>query len=94
MVASLAASVLCVVTARRTVRVERAWRLAMAIGMLGLFVGTDAVSTIDKVVSPIPSGSPSVADIGLFSLPIAALFAIVVLRPRTGRPTPSIRQPC
>ncbi len=75
MVASLAASVLCVVTARRTVRVERAWRLAMAIGMLGLFVGTTG-STIDKVVSPIPSDGPSLADIGLFSLPIAALFAL------------------
>ena len=67
----------------------------MAIGMLGLFVGTTG-STMDKVVSPIPSDSQyQGADIKLFSLPIAALLGCCSCFAHARRKANAdMRQPC
>ena len=86
LIASLTAAGICWRTARQTMGTERAWRLGMATGMGGWFAAT-AFWTIHQNIFHTQLSSPSLADIGFFSLPISALFALacVAREPRSKR---------
>ncbi len=77
LIASLTAAGICWRTAHQTIGTERAWRLGMATGMGGWFAAT-SFWTIHQQVFQTRLSSPSLADIGFFSLPIAALFALAL----------------
>jgi diguanylate cyclase len=86
LIASLTAAGICWRTARQTMGTERAWRLGMATGMGGWFAAT-AFWTIYQNIFHTQLSSPSLADIGFFSLPISALFALACFarEPRSER---------
>ena len=76
------ATAVCWWTARRRLGAERRWRLLMAIGMAGWTVGM-VFWALYRSVLHVPLPSPSIADLGFFTLPLMALPALFVLTGET-----------
>src|SRR2546423_2549869 len=76
--AGLSAAVACLWTARYRRGVERGWRVLVGIGMAGWSIG-QAIWSWYQIFADTPLPSPSLADVGYFTLPVFAFAALLVL---------------
>jgi diguanylate cyclase len=91
--AGLSAAVACLWTALYRRGVERRWRLLVGTGMAGWSVG-QAIWSWYQIFADTPLPSPSLADVGYFTLPVfafAALLALAKDRTPGGTPDPGPR---
>jgi diguanylate cyclase (GGDEF)-like protein len=83
LLAGLSAAGACWWSWRRSVKPDRLWRLLLALGTTGWSFG-QAVWSYYQVFEHLELPSPSLADVGYFSLPILALPALWVFPARGG----------
>ncbi len=76
--AGLSAALACAFTARRRTGVDRRWRVLMAIALGGWSAG-QAIWSWYQIFADTPLPSPSLADVGYFTLPVFAFAALLVL---------------
>src|SRR2546421_44583 len=76
--AGLAGAVACLWTARHRHGVERTWRVLVGVGMCGWSAG-QAIWSWYQIFAATPLPSPSLADVGYFTLPVFAFAALLVL---------------